>query len=218
MNMSVAEYARRRGISRQRVLSMINAGQIEAERVGRSWVIDERKMNQRSSFGRPLGRRMVSILNDSIAGSSLADVTPEERHFARKYIDRLRVSEDPGDLLYSWMRSRETRVIDLAANAADLADIARDERVVASGVSDPRAGLSAAREFEGYVAEVDVDSFVSDNLLVSSSEPNVRLHIVDTLPPRPVPLGLILADLAAWNRPREDGRIVELLGGIEWSL
>lgn len=217
MDLSVSEYARKRGVSRQRALSMINAGQVAAKRIGRSWVIDERELNRRSVYGRPLGRRMAGILIDSISGQSLSGLEPEQRYFAAKYLDRLHNSDDPAGLLHSWMRSRQSRVVNVSANPADLADIVRDRRVVASGISDDRSGLSAVREFEGYISEAGVDRFLSDNLLVQSDTPNVRLHVVAELPPNPVPLGLVLADLADWNRPREDGRIVELLRGVEWS-
>lgn len=217
MDMSVAEYAQHRGISRQRALWMIRAGQISARRIGRSWVIDQRELNQRSASGRPLGKRMASILIDAISGHPLELLNAQDRFFAASYLDRLRGAEDPARLIHSWMKSRQLRVVNVAANPADLSDVARDDRVVASGISDERSEMSAAREFEGYVAAADLDAFLRNNLLVESESPNVRLHVVDERPPRPIPLGLVLADLADWNRPREDGRVVELLRGAAWS-
>ena len=217
MDMSVAEYAQHRGISRQRALRMIRAGQINARRIGRSWVIDQRELNQRSASGRPLGKHMASILIDVISGHPLELLNAQDRFFAASYLDRLRGAEDPARLIHSWMKSRQLRVVNVAANPADLSDVARDDRVVASGISDERSEMSAAREFEGYVAAADLDAFLRNNLLVESESPNVRLHVVDERPPRPIPLGLVLADLADWNRPREDGRVVELLRGTAWS-
>lgn len=72
--------------------------------------------------------------------------------------------------------------------------------------------MSAAREFESYVAANDLDGFMKGNLLVVFDAPNVRLQVFDERPGRPTPLGLVLADLADWNRPREDGRVVAMLG------
>jgi hypothetical protein len=214
MDLSVAEYAQRRGISRQRALSMIRAGQISARRIGRSWVVDQRELNQRAAVGRPLGRRMAGILIDAISGGNLENLNAQDRFFAAGYLNRLGSTGDPARLLHSWMKSRQLRVVNVAANPADLTEIVRDDRVVASGISDERSDMSAAREFEGYLAAADLDGFLRDNLLVESDSPNVRLHVVDERPARPVPLGLVLADLADWSRPREDGRVVELLRGL----
>ncbi|RFA13401.1 hypothetical protein B7R22_12030 [Subtercola boreus] len=131
-------------------------------------------------------------------------------------IARLKGSENPAELLHSWMNERQLSVVDVSANPADLAEIARDRRLALSGISDERGGLSSMHELEGYVSEPQRERFIQDNLLVPSETPNVRLHIVDDLPTAPIPLGLVLADLADWNRPREDARIIELLKGVEW--
>jgi hypothetical protein len=114
------------------------------------------------------------------------------------------------------MRSRQHRLVKVAANPADLAEIAGDPRLVPSGISDERSGLSAARELEGYVASDAMPGFLRDNVLIDSDAPNVRLHVVNKLPERPLPLGLLLADLADWNGPREDARVVELLRSVHW--
>lgn len=215
MDVSVAEYARKRGVSRQRALSMIQSGQIEARKVGRSWVIDQRELGYRSALGRPLSSRMADLL---IAAMSHEDqgLDAQERYFVDRYRRRVAESEDPPRLLHSWLRSRQIRVVNLAGNRSDIPGLADDEFVVPSGISDERAGLSSASEFEGYVDSGDLNEFVRRNLLVPSSSPNVRIHVVDKLPSRPAQLGLVIADLADWNGPREDGRVVELLRSIEW--
>jgi excisionase family DNA binding protein len=43
--LSAVEAAKRLGVSRRRVLAMINAGLIKAQRVGSYWVIDEAALN-----------------------------------------------------------------------------------------------------------------------------------------------------------------------------
>lgn len=214
MDLSVAECARQRGVSRQRVLSMIHAEQIEARRVGRSWVINQSEVNNRAALGRPLSARMAQMVVRVISGLPLTQLSPQDRFFAKGYIERLRAAENPAQLLHSWMKSRQLGVVRLAANRADLAELGSDARVVASGITDERSGLSATHEFEGYVATTDLDAIRNDYLLVASDSPNVLLHMVEVLPDRPIPLGLVLADLADWNRPREDGRVIELVRGI----
>jgi hypothetical protein len=144
------------------------------------------------------------------------ELDAQERYFVDRYRGRIADSEDPPRLLHSWLRSRQIRVVNLAGNQSDLPGLVDDELVLPSGISDERAGLSSASEFEGYVGSDDLDEFVRRNLLVPSSSPNVRIHVVDMLPSRPAQLGLVIADLADWNGPREDGRVVELLRSIQW--
>jgi hypothetical protein len=40
---------------------------------------------------------------------------------------------------------------------------------------------------------------------------NVWLHVVDRAVPRPAPLGLVIADLADHDGPREDNQVQSLL-------
>lgn len=217
MDLSVADFAHERGISRQRALALIHSGQIDARRIGRAWVIDQRELNRRVREGRPLSGRMSEIVIDVISGRPRPDLSSQDRFFASRYLDRLRSSDSPASLIHSWMKSRHVEVIDVAANLVDLAQLAQDNRVLPSGVSDERAEISSAHEFEGYVASADIDAVVSENLLVPSRSPNVRLHVVNVLPRRPIALGFVIADLADWNRPREDARLVELLKGAPWN-
>lgn len=218
MGLSVGEYANARGISRQRALAMIRSGQIRAQKVGRAWVIDNRELGARQVFGRPLSARMAALVVAGLSGGSLGQLSPSDRFHVHRHLERLRASAEPAALLHSWMRSRQLHVVDVGANPADILEIAADKRAIPSGISDSRAGLSAAREFEGYIAEADLDAFLRDNLLVLTESPNVRLHVVNGPIAAPIPLGLVLADLADWNRPREDGRVFELIRDVEWSL
>lgn len=96
----------------------------------------------------------------------------------------------------------------------DLADLAADHRVVASGISDPRSGMSSSGEFEGYLGFADFDEVVAEYLLSSSGPANVFLHLSDRpLARDDVPLGLVLADLADHNLAREDSQVEQLLRG-----
>jgi hypothetical protein len=216
MQLSVSEYAQARGISRQRVLALISSGQIKAKRIGRSWAIDQVEVNQRPAIGRPLSPKMARLLIGAMSSEKL-ELDAQERYFLDRYIERLRSEASPLSLLHSWLRSRQLGVVEVAANPADISEISVDGRVVASGISDDRAGISAAREFEGYVAVSGLDGFLRDNLLLDSDAPNIRLHVVERLPAVPIPLGFVIADLIDWNRPREDGRALELMEGVEWQ-
>ena len=96
--------------------------------------------------------------------------------------------------------------------SAFVRSIAADARFVLSGISDPRARLSSNGEFEGYVKGNDLAALTQDFLLVPSSQPNVLLHVVDHAIGSPAPLGLVIADLADRNSPREDAQVARLLG------
>ncbi|HEV7184536.1 MAG TPA: hypothetical protein VGN33_08555, partial [Leifsonia sp.] len=213
MQLSVSEFAEARGISRQRALALINSGQVRAKRIGRSWVMDQLEVSQRAASSRPLSPRMARLLIGAMSDEHI-ELASQERFFLRRYVERIRHEDSPLRLLHSWLRSRQIRAVDVAANPADIGEISADRRVIASGISDSRAGLSAAREFEGYVEASNLDRFLRGNLLLDSDAPNVRLHVVERLPDAPLPLGFVIADLIEWNRPREDGRAIELLGEI----
>lgn len=215
MQLSVSEYAQARGISRQRALALISSGQIKAKRIGRSWAIDQAEVNQRPAISRPLSPKMARLLIGAMSSEKL-ELDAQERYFLDRYIERLRSEASPLSLLHSWLHSRQLRVVDVAANPADIAEISSDVRAIAAGISDERAGISAAREFEGYVGASALDGFLRDNLLLDSDLPNIRLHVVEQLPAAPIPLGFIIADLVDWNRPREDGRALELMKGVRW--
>ncbi len=53
---------------------------------------------------------------------------------------------------------------------------------------------------------------MADHLMAALNPPNAWLHVVDRPLERPVPLGLVIADLADHDRAREDARVIELLG------
>lgn len=215
MQLSVSEFAEARGVSRQRALALINSGQVKAKRIGHSWAIDQLEVNQRPAISRPLSPRMARLLIAAMS-SEPAELDSQERYFLGRYVERLRSDPSPIGLLHSWLRSRQIRVVDVAANPADIADVSSDRRAIASGISDARAGLSAVREFEGYVAASALDGFLRDNLLIESDAPNVHLHVVEQLPAAPIAVGFVIADLIDWNRPREDGRARELLEAVQW--
>jgi hypothetical protein len=211
MQLSITEFALARGVSRQRALALVSSGLVAARRVGHSWIIEESELRRRTADRRPLSLRVSVWLFDSISVVDSAGLNAQERFFVGKHLNELRRAGDPLRLLYGWLRTRQFRVVDVAANPADLLAFRVDVRVVPSGTSDARAGLSSSGEFEGYVQADDLDGLLRDCLLVSSATTNVRLHVVTNSPSRPAPVGLVIADLVDWNRPREDGRALDLL-------
>ncbi len=213
MDMLVREYAERSGLSVGRVHQLIDAGQLPARRSGNQYLIPEAGLGRRANVSRPLSHASAWALIDLLSGRSLDKYDPVIRHRVRKYRQSLAASPEPARQLNSWLRSRAER-IQVSAKERDLDDLRRDKRVMLSGISDERSGLGVGRELEGYVDPVEYDALVREYLLVRSSEqPNVWMHVAAVQREKDgrVPLGLVIADLADHNGPREDARVEELL-------
>ena len=58
------EAAQRLGISMRRVNALIASGDLEAQRFGRSWMLDERSVHERSRGGRTAGRPKMNEKNE----------------------------------------------------------------------------------------------------------------------------------------------------------
>jgi hypothetical protein len=124
----------------------------------------------------------------------------------------LTVGSEAPALMSSWLRHRGERLT-FRAQAQDVTELLEDARVMRSGISDPRAGIGG-----GDAAEVWLRDFSSlyevqgDYLLLPDLKGNVVVHRGGLEHLTPVaPLGLVMADLADWNDPREDSRVIELL-------
>ncbi|RXR22045.1 DNA-binding protein [Oerskovia turbata] len=197
-------------VSPARVRQMIAAGQLDAERIAGRWIVDAgslRRSPQRA--GRPMSPRVAwaLLLDPSPEDQWLG---PDEAYRLRSRARRLRSANDSLALLRAWMANRaevhHMQVQDAVALVAD-------ERVVPSGVSDPRSGTSAAGHAEGYVHADDLADVEADHLLVPAprARANAVLRVSPILPPDPVPDLLLVADLADADSPREEARAWDLL-------
>lgn len=214
--LSARDAAAQLGVSARRVGQMIALGQLDAERIGNQWVIDPASVPARAHRpGRPLApRAALALLLHSDPGAA-PWLRADEAHRLRVKARSLR--EDPGALerVRSWLSAR-AQVERLSA--PDPADLLADPRVVRSGVSDPRSGMSAASQAEVYVHEDDRDAVVADHLLVpaSRSRANVVLHVSPLPVPHPAPLLAVAVDLADDGGPREYQRAEELFA--QWIV
>lgn len=144
------------------------------------------------------------------------DVPPVRADRLDKYRERLLdAGEEAPALLASWLRKRGERQV-FRAQPMDVGDLLQDPRVLPSGIADPRSGLAS-----GDVAEVWLRDFSrlaelqGDYLLLPDVKGNVVIHRSGLEQRDAVaPLGLVIADLADWNGPREDGRVIDLLAKI----
>jgi excisionase family DNA binding protein len=213
MVVSVADMARVRGVSPRRVLQLIHAGEIRADKVGGRFVIDEAELAKRGLRGRPMSRRMAWAFVRLLSGDDPQVTNATERVRLKQRFEQLAGDEMPAQLLATWLRRRADRVT-LNVPPAALNDLRADGRVVASGVSDARAGLAAAHQFEGYVRSDDFEPLVKDYLLVTSDTPNVFLHVSEVEVPESALLGMVLADLSEHNGPREDAQVERMLSQL----
>lgn len=208
MSIGVVEAAERLGVSRQRVLQMIADQRLPAQRVGHSWSINEVDISRhRIPVGRPLSQDMAHGLLELAAGVR-PDLSSRDISRLRANMHRLvrevRSDGDPAGLLRSWLPQRAARR-ELSVADADLPAVLADERLVISGVSDKRAGMSSPRIAEGYVDAQAARKFLKDHFVVdadNSARANLIVHVAMVVPPiSPV---VIAADLSDYRAGRED--------------
>jgi excisionase family DNA binding protein len=214
MDISVAEFADQRGVSQRRVLELIRKGDVRARRSGGRWLIDVQEINKRKQLRRPMNPEMAHALIALLSNESWQeDADPMQKHRLKLHLAELQNHKYPSWLLSSWLRKRG-EVISFKANLADLGKLQLDDRIYLSGVNDPRGGISASDFVEGYIEKKYLKEFQKDYLLVDSDAPNVILRMVNFVLERPLPVGLVMADLADHNGPREDSQVARLLKAL----
>lgn len=209
-DVSVKEAASWLGVSERRVQALIEAERLSARRVGRSWLVPIAELPRVRYRSRPLSPRMARALLDSLSGVP-ATVSASERGRLRGRLQALLQEDDPASLLRSWLAAAAPPIRRFLVAPADLPDLSDDVRVVPAGSSDSRSGIAVVGEYEGWVAADNLEGLQREFLLIESSRPNVLLHVAPELPPRPLPLGWVLADLSAHGGPRESAAVRRLL-------
>lgn len=195
-----------------RVYGLIHEGKVKAQKIGSTWVIDESQLSRQAPVSRPMSARNAWSLISLLSGIKPEGIDPTASWRLNRKCAALVESPEPAPVIASWLRSRAP-VLALQANAGDLADLRSDERVVLSGISDDRAGLSSGHEVEAYVDPELSKQLIREYLLVESKKANVWLHLarVRVDADGRAPLGLVIADLADHAGPRESQRVKELL-------
>ena len=92
-------------------------------------------------------------------------VEPRESSRLRRALGRLAADDEPELVLRSWLASRGER---RRLSAPDAQALRSDARMVLSGLSDERAGLSAAGDVEGYMQAGDADAVIRDHVLIDA--------------------------------------------------
>lgn len=215
---SVREAAERLGLSSQRVRYLIARGHLPALRIGARWVVEEADLRPGRRVSRPMSPRIAWGLAALMDGSPVDGLGPREVARLRGRIQQLQAERaGRAALVHSWLARRAT-AHRFSAAAADLADLRADPRLRTSGLSDPRAGLSAAADVEGYVAPVHLQLLVSEFLLVTrppgaavGTNVVLRSHDVGR---GPVPVLAVAADLLERPGTRESAAAERLIDGL----
>lgn len=210
---TVAQAAEAAGLSRSRIDALIRAGKLSATKIGHQWVLDDPQQLVALTHrrGRPLSARMAWALMLGLDGVDTPWITAVERRRLREHRDRLRRDPDP---VARWQALAAGRARRIAYVGTDPAALLGDAGVQASGLSDPRSGLSAGSVAEVYVHEDDWRRVVRRHLLVEpTGRPDVWLHVSAYVPPRALRMQLA-ADLADHGGPRERGRSRAILDEV----
>lgn len=206
----VAEYL---GVSDRRVRQLIDSGDLPAQRLGGRYIIEEYHLPRSRPTTRPMSPRIAWAFIEMLSGERPSGISNSERARLKDKYERLLAVDEPADLLRSWLRKRD-QLLFLQVHPRDVAAVREDLRLVPSGISDDRSGLSAGHEAEGYVHPRDVGDLRARYLMVDRLPTNVWLHVVERPVPRPAPFGLVLADLALHDGPREDQRVREMVRAL----
>ena len=228
-NVSVAEAARRLGVSVPRIHQRIADGSLRAERVGSQWVVDELsllRVAERRTPGRPLSPRSAWALIALAEGDreALAGLTAVERARARERLEKYlrHVADAPqqeADVrriasdLRSLLSKRAYRELRKAAGS-DLANLRQDPRW--QSLVSPAASGIAMLDVDGYVAAGELKSLTEDYLLrPATADANVVIHVLpEGHKAYPRSKLQLAADLAERRGPREEARAAELLREI----
>jgi excisionase family DNA binding protein len=204
MVISVADAAQELGVSERRVLAMLHGGELRGEKVGGRWVVNPHSLRHPKPAGRPMSPRNAWAL---ILGRG-AWLDSQATWKLNQRMAGLRDRHDPALVLAAWLRSRGER---LELSAPDPEGVLGDPRVVPSGISDRRSQMAASDLVEGYVHQDEAAGVKADHWLVPAREkPNVVLHVTPFLPPNPVPVALLIADLVDNGTERDIRQAREL--------
>lgn len=169
VELSVADAARRLGISEQRTREMVRRNELRGRRIGnRTWLVDTASVRDRVQAdvgrGRPWAEHTVDAIIAALSDGSRIDA---------KSAARLRVTDT--DQLWRKLAQRvtvrrfTTRRTDLVREHLSLTgESAIDE------IGEHLVGQS--RVLHGYLRDIDLEDLIDDAGLVEDSEGDVAIH------------------------------------------
>lgn len=205
---TVADAARRLGVTQQRVRQLIGNHELPAERVGRSYVVRVEDVERRVSLLPRDGRRFTPAHAWGLIEIAAGKPAPWLDRATRYRLRRL--------LRERGLRNLRPRLTDRAtltqmrAHPSELPGLRSDARLVltgASAASELRLGLLAGQVVDGYLDARHVDDVVARYHLRASRDPNVNLRVVPSFSDawsheRCAPLSAVALDLLDDPDPR----------------
>lgn len=221
--LTVAQAARRLGVTQAMVRHLIATGELTAERFGdRAWMVSgdavERRADQAPQGGRRFSPANAWAILYMLAGEPVEWIDQPTRWRLRRYLASHRPSADRARFAN---RGRPTRY---RAHPSLLAAVRSDADLMltgASGASERRLGLvGGTGEVDAYVAAARLDAVARRHHLRPSADPNVTLRVVPQFtaawpPDRLAPATAIALDLLDSREPRARQVGEEVLREVE---
>lgn len=177
VELSVSEAAERLGVSRQRALALVHAGELPARLIGGRWVLmleDVDELVGARSNGRPMAGRIAWGLLDLLEGGNAQWLTASERSRLRS---RLR-SRPSIEQVSHWVR-RRSRVLWLRGHTAALPRLLAFEGAVPAGASAPGQDIVDPGRVEVYLRQDSAEQAIRKLALrsVSRQEANAVVKV-----------------------------------------
>lgn len=220
--LSVVEAAETLGVSQQQVRHLIRSGQLEADRLGRAFLVRAEAVERRASQAWPRGRRFAPANAWALLfiadGKEAPWLSPDDRwrvkrHIARHSLERLRPR-----------LVDRAKAVQLRAHHSLLNRLRSDPDLMLSGVSaarELRLGLlGAGDDVDAYVDSSRFRDVMRRYRLRPSQEPNVVLRVVPpvgwaSLPGHIAPAAAIALDLLDHPEPRVQQVGQDLLAKVQ---
>lgn len=208
LGLSVSDAAKQLGINEARTRSLIEAGVLDAVKVGARWIVDPVSVERRRRLSPPPGRQFSPDRALGLLMLAAKEPAPWLDRVAewklRRELARSRLK-----LLAPRLKER-AEVLRLRAHPAALRRIAGEPQVVRSGpsaASELGLEISAPDVLEAYVPAKQLAKLARKYRLGLSRDPNVILHVVAGSWPfgsdrRVVPLSFAAMDLLESDDPR----------------
>lgn len=115
--MNVREASLALGVSERRVRALIQHGKLKAQKVWRTWQIDDLQL--RRAERRPLSEHSQLILSRALHNRSLTGLSGQDRLRTAKRIAELRASKNPAALPIDWWGGKHSGPLNFGTNLVE---------------------------------------------------------------------------------------------------
>lgn len=218
--LTVAQVAKRLGVSVSRVNKLVNSGDLRSSQLGAITVIPEAGVERRLSLHPGNGRRLTTPNAWGViamaSGERAPWLSPDTRYRLRRLLER------HGLLALRARLTERGEPHGFRAHPSLLRAIRNDDALMLTGATaaaELRLGLLAGETVDAYVDERALAGIVARHRLQESQDPNVILRTVASFvpswpPSRVAPKAAVAIDLLEDEDPRSRQVGKELLGHL----